>query len=67
MVTLSKHLKKSAARKEATKWKNKGYKVFIEHPYYGNIRADDVYTVSTEGRGSKAKKGHIVDVTKTQK
>ena len=67
MVTRSKHLKKSAARKEATKWKNKGYKVFIEHPYYGNTMAVNFYAVSTEGRGSKTKKGHIVDVTKTQK
>lgn len=65
MSVRSYHRTKSVARSEAQKWKNRGYKVFIEHPQRKSKKGD--YRVVTEGYGSKKKKGHIVDVTKTQR
>ena len=66
VVTRSYHATKSAANAAAGVWKRKGYKVFLEYPQ-NNLGKNKKFRVVTEGRGSKKLKGHIYDITKTQR
>lgn len=66
VVTRSYHATKGAANSAAARWKRKGFKVFVEFPQI-NLGKNKKFRVVTEGRASTKQKGHIWDITKTQR